>query len=91
MIRINLQQFDDALTAINKIKAVDDLNIELIIPEESVLFENILNLKLIQQQADKMEKSVEMVTDDDLGNILLESLMGKDIEHIPENFEETTE
>jgi hypothetical protein len=32
-----------------------------------------------------MEKSVEMVTDDDLGNILLESLMGKDIEHIPEN------
>ena len=91
MIRVDLQQFDDALTAINKIKAVDDLNIELVIPEESVLFENILNLKLIQQQADKMEKSVEMVTDDDLGNILLESLMGKDIEHIPENFEETTE
>ena len=91
MIRIDLQQFDDALTAINKIKAVDDLNIELVIPEESVLFENILNLKLIQQQADKMEKSVEMVTDDDLGNILLESLMGKDIEHVPENFEETTE
>jgi len=88
MIRIDLQQSDDVLTTINKIKAVDDLNVELVIPEESVLFENILNLKLIQREADKLEKSVEMVTDDEFGNILLDALMGKDIEHIPEEPEE---
>lgn len=89
MIQLRLEQSDNVITAINKIKNISDLNIELIIPKRSVLFEDALNLKLIQQQADKLEKSIEFVTDDEIGNKLIESLMGKIPEaYIPEEPEE---
>lgn len=86
MIKIPLQQTDSALSVISKIKETSDLNIELEIPEESILFENILNLRLIQQQADKIEKSVSFTTQDEYGNVLIDILSGKDIELIPEEF-----
>jgi len=89
MIKLELEQTDDVLSTINKIKNISDLNIELVIPEESVLFENILNLKLIHQQADKMEKSVEFSTTDEFGTVLLDILAGKDVERIPEDFGES--
>lgn len=88
MIKIELQQTDNALSVINKIRETSDLNIELTIPEESVLFENIINLRLIQQQADKMEKSVDFITEDEFGNVLIDILAGKEIERIPEDFGE---
>ena len=90
MIKLELQQTDNVIAAINKISSIKDLNVEVSIPEESVLFENILNLKLIQKQADKMEKSLEFVTDDEIGNILLESITGKTPEFTQEE-EEITE
>lgn len=77
MIRLQLEQTDNVIKAIDKIKDLSDLNIELIIPEGSVLFENILNLKLIQNEADKMEKSVDFYTEDEIGKNLLMSLNGK--------------
>ncbi len=88
MIKLELQQTDGVLTAINKIKSIGDLNIEITIPKESVLFENSLNLKLIQQQADKMEKSIEFITEDEIGNVLISSLTGKSVDYIPEEFEQ---
>jgi hypothetical protein len=87
MMKLELQQTDNILTTINKIKAIDDENIELIIPSESVLFENILNLKLIQHQAEKMQKTVNLITEDEIGNILLDSLSGKEISYMLEDFE----
>lgn len=76
MIKLYLQPTDNVVTTINKIRSIADLNIELTIPKESVLFENSLNLKLIQHEADKMEKSIEFVTNDEIGNNLISSLMG---------------
>ena len=91
MIKIQLQQTDNLLSVINKIKETADLNIELEIPEESLLLENILNLRLIQQQADKIEKSVTFTTNDEYGNVLIDILSGKDIELIPEEFADSAE
>lgn len=91
MIKIPLQQTDSVLSVISKIKETSDLNIELEIPEESVLFENILNLRLIQQQADKIEKSTSFTTQDEYGNVLIDILSGKDIELIPEEFADSGE
>lgn len=86
MIRLEIQQTDNVIDVINKIKKITDLNIELIIPEESVILENGLNLKLIQYEADKVEKSVEFVTQDEIGNALIASLTGKSAEaYIPED------
>lgn len=80
MIRLQLQESDNVIEALNKIKNITDLNIELIIPKNSVLFENVLNLKIIQQQADKLEKSVEFVTEDEAGSNLVASVTGKGVE-----------
>ncbi|NMB91735.1 hypothetical protein GYA37_02720 [candidate division WWE3 bacterium] len=76
MIKLYLQPNDDVVTAISKIKSITDLNIEVNIPKESVLFENSLNIKLIQYEADKMEKSIDFATDDEIGNSLLSSVIG---------------
>jgi hypothetical protein len=80
MIKLFLQPTDNVVTAINKIRAIADLNIEITIPKESVLFENYLNLKLIQNEADKMEKSIEFVTSGEIGNNLISSLSGGGVE-----------
>lgn len=91
MMKLELQQTDNIVDTINKIKVIDDENIELVIPKESVLFENILNLKLIQHQAEKMEKTITFTTEDEVGNILLDSLSGKEIEYMIEDFEPEVE
>ena len=77
MIRLQLQESDNIIETLNKIKNITDLNIELIIPKNSILFENVLNLKIIQQQADKLEKSIEFVTEDEAGSKLVDSITGK--------------
>lgn len=74
MTRIELQIHDDVLTTINKIKNLDDVGIELVIPEGSVLFENVLNLKLLDEFAEKNQLSLQFTTNDENGNILLEML-----------------
>ncbi len=90
-MRMELNQEDNVIEVINKIKEVSDLNIDLFIPEGSVLFENFLNLKLIQHEADKMEKSINFSTNDEHGEVLLEALSGKEMEYIPEEFGRTEE
>ncbi len=67
---------DDVVSTINKIKNINDDGIDLIIPEGSVLFENILNLKLIEQQAEKYGVSVQFTTKDEAGNTLISALEG---------------
>jgi len=93
MIKLQLETTDDVTSTINKIKSLKDLNIELVIPKGSILFENSLNLKLIQHEADKMEKSVEYYTEDEIGNNLILGQNGKEISSFgqaePENEIET--
>ncbi|MBW6441722.1 hypothetical protein K0B04_02320 [Patescibacteria group bacterium] len=91
MMKLELKQTDNVLLTINKIKAISDESVEIVIPRESVLFENILNLKLIQQQAEKFGKNIDLITDDELGNTLLESLSNKDLGYRPEEFVEKLE
>ncbi len=93
MTKIELQIHDDVIKTINKIKNVNDLGVELSVPEGSVLFDNILNLKLVDQQAESMGKSVQFSTNDEAGNTLIsmlekgsESTFGSDVagENIPD-------
>jgi len=76
MTKIELQIHDDVIKTINKIKSVNDSGIEIFIPEGSILFDNILNLKLVDQQAEAMGKSIQFSTDDETGNILISNLEG---------------
>ena len=76
MTRIELEIHDDVVTTINKIKNINDAGVDVEIPEGSVLFENILNLKLIKSFAEKIDISVHFQTEDVVGNNLISMLNG---------------
>ncbi|EKE00180.1 MAG: hypothetical protein ACD_22C00081G0003 [uncultured bacterium] len=67
MTKLDLEIFDDVITVLNKIRNINDEGIELDIPEGSVLFENILNLKLLQKRAEDLGKVVHFKTLDEAG------------------------
>lgn len=67
MTRIDLEIHEDAVSAVNKIKNINDSGIELIIPEGSVLFESIFNLRLIKTQAEKQGITIQFTTEDETG------------------------
>ncbi len=74
MIKIEIEIHDDVLNIINKLKNINDKGIELVIPEGSVLFENVINLKLLKTWAEKEEISLNFMTEDDNGLNLIEGL-----------------
>lgn len=71
MNKVSLEIHDDVVSAINKIEvtAVGDVQVE--IPESSVLFDNILSLKLIKKEAENMDKNITFKTSDQLGKKFL--------------------
>jgi hypothetical protein len=76
MTKLELEIHDDVVTTINKIKNINDAGVEIYIPEGSVLFENVLNLKLIQSFSDKNDIAVHFKTEDPDGNNLIALLNG---------------
>lgn len=75
MIKIKLQIFDDVVTSISKITESSEHEITVEIPEGSVLFENILNIKLLKKEADKAGKTVNFITEDPVGESMLTSVL----------------
>ena len=74
MTRLTLEIFDDIVSTLTKLQNINDSGVELEIPEGSILFENVLNLKLIRKHADKYGVVVHFVTTDPAGNILVEMI-----------------
>jgi hypothetical protein len=72
MTKIELEIFDDVISALNKIHNINDSGIELIIPEGSILFENVLNLKLIKKRSEKFSQTVHFITSDPTGLDLID-------------------
>ena len=77
MQRVSLEIYTSALEAAKIITDVVDHKVELSIPEGSVLLDNILNLKIILEQAKKVGKEVDFVTEDEFGKNLLNMLRGE--------------
>ncbi len=84
MTIIELEIHDDVISTLNKIKNINDSGIELHIPEGSVLFENILNLKLIEKEIESVGKAVQFRTRDEYGLNLLAVINGESITQAPE-------
>src|SRR3972149_8916523 len=74
MTKLELEIHDDALSTLNKIRNLNDSGIELIVPEGSILFDNIISLKLISQAADKNQKIIQFTTTDETGTSLIAML-----------------
>ena len=74
MYKLTLEIHDDIYSAMKKIRAVEDTSLELEIPERSVLLENIVNLKLLKKECEKMQKTLNFITFDRLGQSLINML-----------------
>ena len=77
MTKIELQIHDNVITTLQKIRSINDSGVDLVIPEGSVLFENILNLKLIEKYGEERDISIQMSTESEVGSNLLSMLNGK--------------
>ena len=74
MNKISLKIHDDVVEVLSKIKSAEGTNVKIEIPEGSVLFDNVVNLKLIIKEAEQLSKSIEFFTDDPHGNTILAML-----------------
>ena len=74
MTKVTLEIHDDILKTLFKLENINDTGIDLEIPEGSVLFDNILNLKLIEKEAEKKGIIVHFTTKDPVGNNLITML-----------------
>lgn len=77
MQRVSLEIYTSALEAVKIISDVVDHKVELSVPAGSVLFDNILNLKIVLEQAKKAGKEVDFVTEDEFGKNLIDILKGE--------------
>lgn len=74
MTKLEIELHDNIISVLHKLKTISDTGIELVVPEGSVIFENILNLKLIQKWSEKEEKVISFQTDDINGQNMLASM-----------------
>lgn len=74
MTKLEVELHEDVVSVLHKLKDINDTGIELIVPEGAVLFDNVLNLKLLQKWSDKEEKVINFQTDDLHGQSMLMSL-----------------
>jgi len=74
MTKLEIELHEDVVNVLHKLKDISDTGIELVVPEGAVLFDNILNLKLLQKWSDKEEKVISFQTDDLNGQNMLMSL-----------------
>jgi len=74
MTKIELDLSDNVISTIKKVKETNDVDIEVVIPEGSVILENSINIKLLNKQAEKYGKNLRIVTLDEAGQNLLSML-----------------
>jgi len=79
MTKIELEIHDDTVTAISRITSLGETGVEVTIPNGSVLFDNILNLKLLKKYTEKKNINLHFVTNDPIGNNLMAMLEDQEL------------
>lgn len=77
MTRIELEIHDNVISTLNKIRNINDEGVELVIPENAILFDNVLNLKLVNEMAENYGVSVQFSTIDPRGSAMIELMEEK--------------
>jgi len=67
---IYLEVDEEITSAIDKIKKVDEHAIFLVLPKGATLLQSVINLKLLNKEADKIGKRISIVTSDKVGKAL---------------------
>lgn len=70
MKTIYLEVDEEITSVIDKIKKTDDLEVALVIPKGAPLTQSIVNIKLLQKEAEALGKNISLVTADKVGRTL---------------------
>lgn len=70
MSHIYLEEDDEIISVIDKIKNVQANDVELVFPNKSPLIRSIVNLKILKRQSDLLKKNIIVVTTDEIGQVL---------------------
>ncbi|KKQ93379.1 MAG: hypothetical protein UT66_C0056G0003 [candidate division CPR2 bacterium GW2011_GWC1_39_9] len=71
MKRVIYLEVDEEITsAIDKVKKVDEHAIFLVIPKGATLLQSVINLRLLNKEADKIGKRISIVTSDKVGKAM---------------------
>uniref|UniRef100_A0A7C4XSV9 Baseplate protein J-like domain-containing protein n=1 Tax=candidate division WWE3 bacterium TaxID=2053526 RepID=A0A7C4XSV9_UNCKA len=71
MEKLNIEIHEDVISVIDRIRDLSSSDVELIIPDGAVLFDNGLNLKLIKKEGEKLGKKILFSTTDFGGKHLI--------------------
>ncbi|MFC1622245.1 hypothetical protein ACFL13_02625, partial [Patescibacteria group bacterium] len=74
MTKVTVEIHDNIINVINKLKNINDTGIELEIPQGALIFENVLNLKLLRKHLDEQGKVLHFVTSDEVGQSLINNI-----------------
>ncbi|MCL5093884.1 MAG: hypothetical protein M1355_02040 [Patescibacteria group bacterium] len=74
MKKIFLDVDEEITSVIDRLKKVEESEISLVVPKESVLLQSVVNLKLIKREAEKEGKTITLVTSNKVGRILAENV-----------------
>lgn len=71
---IYLEADEEITSVVDKLKAVEGVSVDIVIPKEAVMLQSVVNLKLLQKQAESLGKEVTIVTKDKVGKKLAEQI-----------------
>lgn len=61
-------EIDEEITTIfDRIKKIKNADVYLVVPERSILLQNIINLKILKRKVSEVEKDLNLITTDEIG------------------------
>ncbi len=88
---INLKSSEDVTSAVEQLWETGSREVYFIVPKTSVLLKNAVALKLLKREADRLEKTVVLITKDEVGREMVKraGLMARVT--LPKNVEDSEE
>lgn len=68
-------EIDDEVTSVfDKIRNLQSKNVYIVAPKRSIIFQSVVNLKILRRKAEDLDKTISLITNDPNGIYLAESL-----------------
>lgn len=74
MKKVYLDVDEEITSVIDRLKEENDEEISLVVPKESGLVQSVVNLKLIKKEAEKLKKTITIITANKIGRSLAENV-----------------
>lgn len=71
---IYLEPDEEITSVIDKLSQVEDKSLAIVVPKNSTLLQSLVNLKLLQRQAQKLGKSVAIISGNKIGSRLADQI-----------------